>query len=82
MPGTTFVAFMDRLRRNPDLMVRFGAVPTLSNNDCRPRLSGGPGDETCTLTVPAGETEAYVSVQGRNQRGDNRFDLTVDYISP
>ena len=82
VPGTTFEAFMDRLRRNPDLYVRWGAVPTTSAWDCRPRLSGGPGDETCTLTVPAGVSQAYVSVRGRNRRGDNRYALTVTYFAP
>ncbi|MEO1233023.1 MAG: S8 family serine peptidase [Myxococcota bacterium] len=77
--GTAFTAFMDRLRRNPDLYVRWGAPPTTSSYDCRPYQSGGPGDETCNLTVPGGVTEAYVGIRGRNRRGDNRYDLTVTY---
>lgn len=47
---------------DPDLHVRFGAQPTASTYACRPYATGA--DETCTLTVPAGATQAYVSVRG------------------
>ena len=80
--GTQFVAFMDRLRRNPNLYVRWSSPPTNGSWDCRPALSGSPGDETCDLTVPGGVTQAYVSIRGRNRRGDNRYDLTVTYTAP
>lgn len=74
--GSDFNAFMDRLNRNPDMYVRWGAQPTTSNWDCRPRRSG---DETCDLTVPSGVSQAFVSVRGRNRRGSNSYDLTVTY---
>jgi hypothetical protein len=47
---------------DPDLYVRFGSAPTLSQFACRPYLSGA--SETCTLTVPSGQTSAYVMVRG------------------
>lgn len=75
-PGSQLEVFMDRLSRDPDLYVRFGAQPTSSNWTCRPRQSG---DETCNSTVPAGVTQAYVSVYGRNRRGNNGYALTVTY---
>jgi hypothetical protein len=47
---------------DPDLFVKFGSQPTASSYDCRPYESGAA--ETCTLTVPAGATQAFVSVNG------------------
>lgn len=45
---------------DPDLYVKFGSQPTASSYDCRPYQSGAA--ETCSLTVPAGETEAFLAV--------------------
>jgi hypothetical protein len=45
-----------------DLYVRFGAQPTASQYSCRPYE--GDSSETCELTVPAGETQVFVSVRG------------------
>ena len=47
---------------DPDLYVKFGAAPTTASYDCRP-YETGPA-ETCTLTVPAGATQAFLSVAG------------------
>ncbi|MBA3391542.1 MAG: pre-peptidase C-terminal domain-containing protein [Deltaproteobacteria bacterium] len=47
---------------DPDMFVKFGAAPTESAYDCRP-YETGPA-ETCTLTVPAGATAAFVAVNG------------------
>lgn len=47
---------------DPDLYVRFGAQPTSSTYACRPYADGAA--ESCNLTVPAGATQAYVSVLG------------------
>lgn len=47
---------------DPDLHVKFGAAPTTSTYDCRP-YANGP-DETCELTVPAGQTQVFVAVAG------------------
>jgi hypothetical protein len=45
-----------------DLYVAFGAQPTTSSYACRPYSDGSA--ETCSLTVPAGATQAFVSVHG------------------
>jgi len=47
---------------DPDLYVKFGSAPTTGSYDCRP-YETGPA-ETCTLTVPAGATQAFLSVAG------------------
>lgn len=76
-PGTTFTAALDVTAKNPDLYVRWGSQPTTSLYTCRPYLGTGT-DETCTLTVPAGTTKAYVSVRGRSSTG-NKYNLAVTY---
>ncbi len=45
-----------------DLHVRFGAQPTASAYDCRPYENGS--NEECSLTVPDGQTQVFVSVRG------------------
>jgi Transglutaminase elicitor len=45
-----------------DLYVKFGAAPTATAYDCRPY--GGDTNETCTLTAPAGATQAFVGILG------------------
>lgn len=45
-----------------DVYVRFGAMPTTSEYDCRP-YSTDP-QETCNLVAPATNTDAYVMVRG------------------
>jgi hypothetical protein len=57
-----------------DLYVRFGATPSASKFDCRPYLDGSA--ETCTLTVPATATSAYVLVNGYTA---STFSLSVTY---
>lgn len=47
---------------DPDLYVRFGQAPTTRNYACRPYLDGAA--EECTLTVPSGQTTAYLGVRG------------------
>lgn len=47
---------------DPDLYVRFAAAPKVNAFDCRP-FTDGPA-ETCSLTVPAGATKAFVMVRG------------------
>jgi serine protease len=61
LPGTTFTATLAG-SGDPDLYVRWGAAPTTTHYHCRPYLDGP--SEQCTLTVPAGETTAYVMVRG------------------
>jgi hypothetical protein len=60
---------------DPDLYVRFGAAPTLTTFDCRPFQTGAT--ETCTLTVPAGRTQAFLMVRGFRA---GSFNLTIDSV--
>lgn len=45
---------------DPDLYVKFGSQPTASSYDCRPYVGGAA--ESCSLTVPAGQTQAFLAV--------------------
>lgn len=60
-PGTTFEVVMTG-SGDPDLYVRFDQAPTMAFYDCRPYLNGA--NETCSLTVPSGESTAHVMVRG------------------
>jgi hypothetical protein len=62
---------------DPDLYVRFGSAPTTTSYTCRPYLSGA--SESCTLTVPAGTTSAYVAVRGYSS---GTYNLTINYTKP
>jgi hypothetical protein len=48
-----------------DLYVRFGSQPTQSAKDCS--STGNESTEACTVTVPAGATQAFVSVYGYSE---------------
>ncbi len=61
---------------DPDMFVKFGAVPTESAYDCRP-YETGPA-ETCTMIVPAGATQAFVAV---NAYGTAAATFTVKVTS-
>lgn len=74
--GTTFTVKMTG-SGDPDLYVRFGSAPTLTSFDCRPYLNGA--SETCTLTVPAGQTQAYIGVNGYTA---GTYSLAVNYTRP
>ncbi|MGK3993709.1 pre-peptidase C-terminal domain-containing protein [Sorangium sp. So ce1024] len=76
VPGTPFRAVMSG-SGDPDLYVRFGAEPTLSTFDCRPYLDGA--DETCELTVPEGQSEAFLLVNGYST---STYTVKVDYTTP
>ncbi len=71
--GTTFKVVMTG-SGDPDLYVRFGGAPTTSVYDCRPYLSGA--DETCEVTVPAGQNAAYLMVRGFSA---STYSLAVTY---
>jgi hypothetical protein len=58
-PGQTFTVVMSG-SGDPDLFVKFGAQPSASSYDCRPYETGAA--ETCTLTVPSGQTQAFLAV--------------------
>ncbi|HEY5928113.1 MAG TPA: pre-peptidase C-terminal domain-containing protein [Kofleriaceae bacterium] len=60
-PGQSFTVAMTGTG-DPDMFVKFGAQPTESSYDCRP-YETGPA-ETCTLTVPTGQTQAFIAVNG------------------
>ncbi len=76
LAGTTFKVVMTG-SGDPDLYVQFGAAPTTSAFACRPYLNGAA--ETCELTVPAGQTSAYVAVRGYT---DGTYTLNINYVSP
>ena len=61
------------------LMVRFGSAPTTSLYDCRSNSS--TASETCTLTVPAGQSNAYIMVRGAGS-GTASYTLTINYTRP
>jgi hypothetical protein len=58
-----------------DLYVRFGGQPTTEAYDCRP-YAGGSAEE-CALTVPAGVSEAFVSVRGYAASSDFEVRITA-----
>ncbi|MBF5044841.1 matrixin family metalloprotease [Aggregicoccus sp. 17bor-14] len=74
--GTTFEVVMTG-SGDPDLYVRFGAAPTLTSYACRPYKTGA--SETCSLTVPSGQSSAYVMVNGY---ASGTYALTVRYTRP
>lgn len=76
VPGTSFVVTMTG-SGDPDLYVRFGSAPTMTAFDCRP-YANGPS-ETCTLTVPAGQTQAFVNVHGYSAAS---YTLNFQYTRP
>jgi hypothetical protein len=59
---------------DPDLYVRFGSAPTTTAYACRPYLDGP--NESCEIDVPAGATNAFVSVRGF---AAGTYTLTVRY---
>jgi hypothetical protein len=58
-PGSSFTVVMSG-SGDPDLYVKFGGEPSANSYDCRPYETGAV--ETCTLTVPAGATQAFMMV--------------------
>jgi vibriolysin len=74
--GTKFKVVMTGTG-DPDLYVRFGAAPTTTSYNCRPYLSGA--SETCDLTVPAGQSSAYVMVRGYTSA---TYTLNISYTQP
>ncbi len=76
LPGSYFEAVMTG-SGDADLYVRFGALPTVTAYACRPYLDGP--NESCRLTVPAGQTVANVSVRGYTAA---TYQLSVHYMEP
>ena len=75
-PGTTFTAEMSG-SGDPDLYVRVGAASTATKFTCRPYLDGA--SEVCTITVPAGSSTVYVSVNGYTA---SSYAVKVTYTTP
>ncbi|HYO53869.1 M4 family metallopeptidase [Archangium sp.] len=74
--GTQFKVVMSG-SGDPDLYVRFGAAPTTATYNCRPYLSGAA--ETCDVTVPAGQSSAYIMVRGYSAA---TYTLNISYTKP
>jgi len=75
-PGTTFTVNMTGTG-DPDLYVRWGAAPTVNQFSCRPYLDGAT--ETCSLTVPANQTAAFVMVRGYTAA---TYSLAINWTAP
>ncbi|KYF65808.1 hypothetical protein BE15_37920 [Sorangium cellulosum] len=76
VPGTRFELGMTG-SGDPDLYLRFGAAPTAALYDCRPYKDGAA--ETCSLTVPAGQTQAFIAVNGYTT---STYQLNASYTTP
>ncbi|MDC3954860.1 matrixin family metalloprotease [Polyangium jinanense] len=74
--GTTFDVTMTG-KGDPDLYVHFGAQPAPGQWTCRPYKTGP--NESCSLTVPPGETEAFIAVRGYNW---GQYQISVTYTAP
>jgi len=74
--GTTLSVVMSGTG-DPDLYVRFGAAPTTTSYVCRPYLDGA--GERCELTVPAGQSRAFIGVVGFTA---STFNITATYTAP
>jgi serine protease len=62
---------------DPDLYIRFGSQPTTTSFHCR---SWSPtATESCSLTVPAGQSQAYIGVYGYSSA---TFTLTASWVQP
>jgi hypothetical protein len=61
--------------KDVDLYVRFGSQPTESTYSCRPYA--GDSNETCDVTVPEGETQAFVSL--RSYSADAAVTVAVNH---
>lgn len=68
--------------KDADLYVRVGAQPTDADYDCRPYAGGS--DETCTVTIPAGQSRLFISVFGYSGPAEItvRADLAGDAAVP
>ena len=75
-PGTVFDVKMTGTG-DADLYVNFGSAPTTSTYACRPYLTGST--ESCSLTVPASASSAYIMVRGYSAA---TFSLVITYTKP
>lgn len=79
VPGSLFEASMGGAGAtgDPDLYVRFAAKPAQDAYDCRPYLVGPT--ETCSINVPAGQTQAFVMVRGYEA---GKYGLRITHVPP
>jgi hypothetical protein len=76
VPGTTLRVALTGTG-DADLYVRFGAAPTLTAFDCRPYRS--TSEESCTLTVPEGQSRAFFGIRGYTA---SEYSLRASYMKP
>jgi hypothetical protein len=76
LAGTTFKVAMTGTG-DADLYVRFGSAPTSTSYACRPYITGSA--ETCTVTVPAGQSAGYIQVRGYAAA---TYNLAINYTAP
>jgi hypothetical protein len=62
---------------DPDLYVRFGGAPSVTQYDCRP-YTEGPA-EVCSVTVPSDASKVFVMVRGYES---GTYDLKVNRMAP
>jgi len=62
---------------DPDLYIRFGAQPTTTSFHCRSWSS--TATESCSITVPAGQSQAYIGVYGYSSA---TFTLNAKWVAP
>lgn len=75
-PGSQFTVDLSG-SGDPDLYVRFGAAPTLTDFDCRPYLPGP--NEQCNRAVPQGVRTAFVMIRGYDV---GAYSARVSYTRP
>ncbi len=76
LAGTTFNVVMTGTG-DADLYVKFGSTPTTTSYNCRPYITGSA--ETCTVTVPPGQSAGYISVRGYAAAN---YNLAINYTAP
>lgn len=76
LAGSTFRAALTGTG-DADLYVRFGSAPSTREYACRPYRADS--NETCELTVPAGETQAFVMVRGYT---DATYRVEIEWVAP
>lgn len=74
VPGTTVKVEMTTTK-DLDLYVKVGAQPTESAYDCRPYA--GAGNESCEVTIPAGQTKLFISVHAYEGPADAAVKVSI-----
>ena len=77
LAGTTFNVAMTGTG-DADLYVNFGSAPTTTVYACRPYLDA-TSVESCSVTVPAGQTSGYIQVRGYAAAN---YSLAINYTAP